>query len=60
VRNRSDAPDEVPAAPPPESGTTENDDLERALTRALERARAAGKWDVVWLLSKELEARRDT
>jgi len=41
-----------------ESGETETDDFETALARALERATAAGKWDVVWLLNKELEARR--
>ena len=43
---------------PPESATTETDDLESALARALDRARAAEKWDVVWLLTSQLEKRR--
>jgi len=66
LRNRSDEPDDrAPADPPLGSGATETDDLDRALTparraraRALDRARAAEKWDVVWLLNNELEARR--
>ena len=59
MRNRSDEPDDrAPADPPLGSGATETDDLDRALTRALDRARAAEKWDVVWLLNNELEARR--
>jgi len=55
------APAEVCAAqslPNPEGTETGDADVETALARAIDRASAAGRFDVVALLAGELQARR--
>jgi hypothetical protein len=60
VATKSDAlpPEKAPVDPSGQVSRTGLRDVEQALAGALEGAAAAGRWDVVAQLARELEARR--